>query len=121
MSNQNEAHGDEDWVDAAEPTARHLELALENVVECILDHGGYPAQGRRQFDLYDFLFDNRDPDNRDPSYAMEMYVAAMSSNTRAFETRIERERKLVEEVLIKHLKDSKIIEDLAAEYAAEDE
>ena len=116
MSSQNEAHGDEDWKDAVEPTARHLELALDNVIECILDHGGYPAQGRRQFDLYDFLFDNRDP-----SYAMEMYVAAMSSNTRAFETRIERERKLVEEVLIKHLKDSKIIEDLAAEYAAEDE
>ena len=116
MSSQNEAHGDEDWKDAVEPTARHLELALDNVIECILDHGGYPAQGRRQFDLYDFLFDNRDP-----SYAMEMYVAAMSSNTRAFETRIERERTLVAEVLIKHLKDSKIIEDLAAEYAAEDE
>jgi hypothetical protein len=93
-----------------------LELALENVVECILDHGGYPAQGRRQFDLYDFLFEKRDP-----SYAMEMYVAAMSSNTRAFETRIERERKLVEEVLIKHLTGSDIVEDLAAEYAAEDE
>ena len=116
MSSQNEALGDEDWKDAVEPTARHLELALDNVVECILDHGGYPAQGRRQFDLYDFLFDNRDP-----SYAMEMYVAAMSSNTRAFETRIERERKLVEEVLIKHLTGSDIVEDLAAEYAAEDE
>jgi hypothetical protein len=99
-----------------EPTARHLELALENVVECILDHGGYPAQGRRQFDLYDWLFDNRDP-----SYAMEVYVAAMSSNTRAFETRIERERKLVEEVLIKHLTGSDLVEDLAAEYAGEEE
>jgi len=112
----NEAHGDEDWVDAVEPTARHLELALDSIVEVILDHGGYPAKGRRQFDLYDFLFENRDP-----SYAMEMYVAAMSSNTRAFETRIERERKLVEGVLIKHLTGSALVEDLAAEYAAEDE
>ena len=98
----------------AEPTKRDLELALENVVECILDHGGYPAQGRRQFDLYDFLFE------RDPSYAMEMYVAAMSSDTLALEIRIERERKLVEAVLIKHLTGSEIVEDLAAEYAAED-
>jgi len=116
MSTQNEAHGDEDWVDAVEPTARHLELALENVVECILDHGGYPAQGRRQFDLYDFLFENRDP-----SYAMEMYVSAMSSDTRSLENRIESERKLVETVLIKHLTGSDLVADLAAEYAAEDE
>lgn len=107
-----EYHGDEDWVDAVEPTERELARALEEIVECILDHGGYPAQGRRQFDLYDFLFENRDP-----SYAMEMYVAAMSSNTRAFETRIERERKLVEAVLIKHLTGSEMVADLAAEYA----
>ena len=118
MSSQNEAHGDEDWKDAVEPTARHLELALENIVECILDHGGYPAQGRRKFDLYDWLFENA---NRDPSYAMEMYVAAMSSNTRAFETRVERERKLVEAVLIKHLTGSDLVYELAEEYAAEDE
>ena len=111
-----EAHGDEDWVDAVEPTARHLELALENVVECILDHGGYPAQGRRQFELYDFLFSERDS-----SYAMEVYVAAMSSDTLALEIRIERERKLVEAVLFKHLTGSDLVADLAAEYAAEDE
>ena len=117
MSRQNEAHGDEDWIDAVEPTARHLELALENVVECILDHGGYPAQGRRQFDLYDFLFENHCPD----SSALEMYVAAMSSDTRALENRIERERKLVEAVLIKHLTGSDLVSELAEEYAAEDE
>ncbi len=104
-----EYHGDEDY--KAEPTERELELALETIVECILDHGGYPAQGRRQFDLYDFLFDNRDP-----SYAMEMYVAAMSSDTLALEIRIERERKTVEAMLIEHLRDS----DLVAERAAED-
>lgn len=107
-----EYHGDEDWKDAVEPTERELARALEDIVECILDHGGCPARGRRQFDLYDFLFENRDP-----SYAMEMYVAAMSSDTRAFETRIERERKRVEAVLIKHLTGSEMVADLAAEYA----
>ena len=105
-----EYHGDEDM--RAEPTERELELALETIVECIMDHGGYPAQGRRQFDLYDFLFDNRDP-----SYAMEMYVSAMSSDTRAFETRIERERKLVEAVLFKHLTGSELVAERAAEDA----
>jgi hypothetical protein len=105
-----EYHGDEDY--KAEPTERELELALETIVECILDHGGYPAQGRRQFDLYDFLFDNRDP-----SYAMEMYVAAMSSDTLSFEIRVERERKLVEAVLFKHLTGSELVAERAAEDA----
>ena len=105
-----EYHGDEDY--KAEPTERELELALETIVECILDHGGYPAQGRRQFDLYDFLFDNRDP-----SYAMEMYVAAMSSDTLSFEIRVERERKLVEAVLVKHLTGSELVAERAAEDA----
>ena len=107
-----EYHGEEDWVDAVEPTERELARALEEIVECILDHGGYPAQGRRQFDLYDFLFDSKDP-----SYAMEVFIAAMSSDSRAFETRIARERKLVEAVLIKHLTGSEMVGDLAAEYA----
>ena len=107
-----EYHGDENWVDAVEPTERELARALEEIVECILDHGGYPAQGRRQFDLYDFLFDSRDP-----SYAMEVFIAAMSSDSRALETRIARERKLVEAVLIKHLTGSELVADLAAEYA----
>ena len=105
-----EYHGDEDY--KAEPTERELELALETIVECILDHGGYPAQGRRQFDLYDFLFDNRDP-----SYAMEMYVAAMSSDTLSFEIRVERERKVVEAVLFKHLTGSELVAERAAEDA----
>ena len=116
MSNQNEAHGDEDWVDAVEPTERHLELALDLMVETILDYGQYPAKGRIQFDLYDFL-----NENRDPSYALEMYVASMGINNSNFEERIERERKTVEAMLIDHLKGSQWVEDLAAEYAAEDE
>jgi hypothetical protein len=99
---------------SAEPTERDLELALEDIVETILDHGQFPANGRAQFDLYEFLFDNRDP-----SYALEMYVAAMSSNTRALENRIARERKLVEAVLVKHLTGSDMVADHAAEYAEE--
>ena len=95
-----EAHGDE--------ATRELELALEDVVETILDHGKYPAKGRVQFDLYEFLLENRDP-----SYMLEMYVASISNKTEAFADRIERERKTVTEMLEKHLRNS----DLVAEYA----
>ena len=108
-----EAHGDED--SGPEPTKRDLELALEEVVECILDHGQWPRKGRKQFDLYDFI-----DEHRDASYALEMYVTSMSSNTRAFKDRVERERRAVEALLIEHLRDSEIVEDLAAEFAAED-
>ena len=93
-------------------TERELELALESVIEIILDHGKYPAKGRVQFDLYEFLLEERDP-----SYALEMYVASMSSNTRAFEDRIERERKTVEEMLKKHPRNSDLVSDYAAEWA----
>ena len=105
-----EYHGDEDL--RAAPTQRDLELALESVIEIILDHGKYPAKGRVLFDLYEFLLEERDP-----SYALEMYVASMSSNTRAFEDRIERERKTVTEMLEKHLRNSDLVSDYAAEYA----
>jgi hypothetical protein len=44
----------------------------------------------------------------------------MSSNTRAFEDRIERERKTVTVMLEKHLKNSDFVADLAAEYAEEE-
>ena len=105
-----EAHGDEDL--RAAPTQRELELAMEVVIECILDHGKYPANGRVKFDLYDYLLEHRDP-----SYAMELLVASMSSNTRAFEDRIERERATVTEMLEKHLRNSDLVADYAAEYA----
>ena len=85
-----------------------MNTELESVIEIILDHGKYPAKGRVLFDLYEFLLEERDP-----SYALEMYVASMSSNTRAFEDRIERERATVTEMLEKHLRNS----DLVAEYA----
>ena len=99
-----EAHGDE--------ATRELELALEDVVETILDHGKYPAKGRVLFDLYEFLLENRDP-----SYMLEMYTASMSSNDRAFEDRIERERATVTEMLEKHLRNSDLVADYAAEWA----
>jgi hypothetical protein len=102
-----EYHGDEDY--KAEPD---MKRALEYVVEDILDHGGYPAKGRRRrFDLYEFL-----SENRDPSFFLEMYVAAMSDNRLAFGDRIERERATVEAMLVKHLTGS----DMVAERAAED-
>ena len=89
-----------------------MTTALESVIEIILDHGKYPAKGRVLFDLYEFLLEERDP-----SYAHEMYVASMSSNTRAFEDRIERERATVTEMLEKHLRNSDLVADYAAEYA----
>ena len=93
-------------------TERELELALESVIECILDHGQYPANGKVEFDLYDFLFDKRDP-----SYALELLVASMSSDTQSFEERIARERKTVEAMLVEHLRDSELVADHAAEWA----
>ena len=101
-----EAHGDEDL--RAAPTQRELELALESVIEIILDHGQYPAKGRAKFDLYEFLLEERDLSN-----AYELYIASMSSNTRAFEDRIERERATVTQMLEKHLRNSELV----AEYA----
>jgi len=98
-----------------EPTDRHMELALEKVVEDVMDHGQWPVNGRAQFDLYDFLLENRDE-----SYAREMLVSAMSSNAEALADRIERERKTVEAMLTDHLSDSEFVYDLACEYAAEE-
>ena len=96
-------------------TERELDLALESVIECIMEDGQWPKKGRAQFDLYEFLLDNRDP-----SYAYELLVASMSNDTRALETRIARERKTVEAMLVEHLRDSHWVADLAAEYAEEE-
>ena len=103
-----EYHGDEDI--RKEPTERQLEVALEEVVECVLDHGQWPQKGRAKFDLYEFLLEERDP-----SYALEMYVASMSNKTDAFADRIERERASVEAMLLDHLQDSDIVRDHAME------
>ena len=100
---------------ALEPTERHYELALEEIVEGVLNHGQWPRKGRSRFDLYDFILEHRDT-----SFLVELYVSAMSSNAQAFEDRIERERKNVEELLRAHLRGSTLVEDLAEETAAED-
>ena len=89
-----------------------MTTALESVIECIMDYGKYPAKGRVLFDLYEFLLEERDP-----SYMLEMYVASMSNKTEAFADRIERERKTVEEMLKKHLRNSDLVSDYAAEWA----
>lgn len=96
----------------AKATARHYELALESVVETVMDYGQWPHKGKAQFDLYEWLLDKRDP-----SYAHELYVASMSSYTRSFQDRIERERKKVIVMLEKHFKDSYFVAELALEYA----
>ena len=97
-----------------EPSERELELALEEVVETILNYGQWPMKGRPKFDLYDFILEHRDT-----SFLVEMYVASLSSNAQAFEDKLERERRNVEELLIAHLRDSDIVQDLAEENAAE--
>ena len=97
-----------------EPSDHYIAVALETVVEVVLDYGQWPANGRARFDLYDFLLEERDP-----SFAWEMYLASFSSNTEAFADRIEREHKKVKVMLEDHLIDSDIVYDLAREYAAE--
>ena len=96
----------------AEPDTRHFEMATESAIECILEHGQYPATGRARFDLYDYLLEHRDQ-----SYAYELLVASLNSDTRAFENRIERERKTIEAMLTKHLQDSALVNDLAIQIA----
>ena len=89
------------------------ELALESMIETIFEYGQYPKNGRAQFDLYEYLLENRDP-----SYAYELLVASISHhNHQALEVRIDRERKTVEAMLVEHLTGSDMVADLAAECA----
>jgi hypothetical protein len=116
MSSQNEAHGDEDVL--AQPSERDFELALEQVIETVMNNGMWPAPKRggftkSQFDLYDFL-----NENRDPSYFLEMYLAVLTgANTY---DRIRRETKAVEELLADHFRGSEIVNELAHEIAREE-
>jgi len=102
----------------AKPTARHYELALEGVVETVMDCGMWPqpVKGKfkkSEFDLYDFLLEERDP-----SYFLEMYIGCVTE--RDVSDRIRREQETIKEMLEKHFKDSDIVADLAAEYAGEE-
>jgi hypothetical protein len=58
---------------------------------------------------------------RDPSYAWEMYLCAVSDNSEALANRIRRERASVEAILLTHLQGSDMVTERAAEIAAEDE
>jgi hypothetical protein len=82
----------------------------------VLEWGQWPQRGRARFDLYYYLLENHDS-----SFMLEMYVSAMSSAAQSFEDRIKRERRTVEAMLIEHLRDSDMVADLAAEYAAEEQ
>ena len=116
MSSENEAHGDEDTL--AEPSKRDYELALEQVVETIMMHGMWPAPKRggftrSQFDLYDFL-----NENRDPSYFLEMYIAVLTGAD-MFD-RKQRETKTVEAMLADHFRNSEIVETLALDISRDE-
>ena len=100
------------------PTTRDYELALEHVVETVMDYGMWPQPTngkltRSEFDLYDFL-----NEERDPSYFLEMYIGAITGND--ISDRIYREQATVKEMLEKHFKNSDIVADVAAEYASEE-
>jgi hypothetical protein len=102
------------------PTDRQRELALEVIVETVLEHSQYPvprkgSRSRSQFDLCDFL-----EDHLNSSHSLALYVLALSSDSRAFDLMRDRERNNVELMLFDHLRDSDIVNDLAAEYAEEE-
>jgi hypothetical protein len=100
----------------AEVTESHRELAIEQAVETLMDHGQYPAKGRKQLDLYDIL-----TEERDASYMAELYLSAMSMHTYLFKERVEKERKAVTQLLWLWLKDTDLINELAQDIANEDE
>jgi hypothetical protein len=81
-----------------------------------MDHGQYPANGRKQLDLYDIL-----TEERDPSYMAELYIAAMADNSYLFRERVEKERKAVAELLWLWLKNTDLIDELAQDIANENE
>ena len=82
----------------AEVTESHRELAIEQAVETLMDHGQYPDKGRKQ-----------------------LYLAAMSMHTYLFKERVEKERKAVTALLWLWLKDTDLINELAQDIANEDE
>ena len=117
MSYENEAHGDEDVL--AEPSKRDYELALEQVVETVMLHGMWPAPKRggftrSQFDLYDFLNEDR----RDPSYFLEMYLNVITGAD--IYDRKQREIKTVETMLADHFRGSQIVEDVALDISRDE-
>ena len=86
--------------------------ALDSIVEEVLDYGSFPKHGRAQIDLYEFV-----ADNLDTSYALELVVAALSTNKQALEIRIERLHDMVQDMLKKDIADTDMLEELAQEMA----
>ena len=116
MSSENEAHGDEDVL--VMPSKRHYELALKQVVETVMLHGQWPAPQRgkftrSQFDLYDFL-----NENRDPSYFLKTYIAVLTGAD-MFD-RKQRETKTVEAMLSNHFRGSEIVEAIALDISRDE-
>ena len=116
MSSENEAHGDEDC--PVQPTARDYDLALDLVIETIMTHGMWPEPKRgkftkSQFDLYDFLLENRDP-----SYFLEMYLGVLTGSN--IWERTQREIKTVEAMLADHFRGSEIVEIVALDISREE-
>ena len=116
MSSENEAHGDEDC--PVQPTARDYDLALDLVIETIMTHGMWPEPKRggftkSQFDLYDFL-----NENRDPSYFLETYIAVLTGAD-MFD-RKQRETKTVEAMLADHFRNSEIVEAIALDISRDE-
>ncbi len=98
--------------------SHHRRLALENVVETVMDYGCWPQPikgkfTKKEFDLYDFLLDERDP-----GYFLEMYVDAVIMND--ISDRIRRERETIKTMLVIYFRDSDLVNDLAEEYAKEE-
>ena len=97
------------------------EIALEEVVETILDYGQWPRprkgahRPRVEFDLYEFL-----QEHRDPSYMIEMYVACLCDDNDPLELRRIRERKAIAELLTAHLRHSDMVAEQAEFLAADD-
>lgn len=96
------------------------EMALEEVVETILDYGQWPRprtgayQPRVEFDLHEWL-----EENRDPSFMLEMYVACLCDDNDPLEIRRIRERKEIDERLTAHLLNSVIVHEHADFLAAD--
>lgn len=86
--------------------------ASDAIIEEVLDYGSFPKHGRAQIDLYEFV-----ADNLDNSYAFELVVAALSTNKKALEIRIERLYDMVEAMLKKDIADTDMLEEMAQELA----
>ena len=97
------------------------EMALEEVVETILDYGRWPRprtgayQPRVEFDLYEYL-----QEHRDCSFMLEMYVSCLSNDDGMLEIRRIRERKEIGERLTAHLRHSDMVAEHAEFLAADD-